>query len=121
MTTKRKYTPYTIPSAWKGDTLEKVTQKFDQSFIQAVTELADEETKRWGSKHGVAAVITNITLRNTDYFRTKRAQLRKRYLQLKTMEKNQRERQAQEQEVEAEFRKRCERQAQEQEVAAEFR
>lgn len=91
MTTKRKPTPYKIPTAWKGDTLQQMSKKFDKAFIKALEELAQEETERWGSQHGVAPVLTNLAMRNGAYFKEKRSQLRKRYNELKQQEKHQRE------------------------------
>ncbi|MFC7941642.1 hypothetical protein ACFUPZ_00125 [Microbacterium oxydans] len=91
MTTKRKPTPYVIPTAWKGDTLVKAQPLLDKAFDTALRELAAEEHARWGSQHGIGVVMMNVTLRNTKYFQEKRSQLRKRYNELKQQEKHQRE------------------------------
>lgn len=88
---RRKYTPHTIPTAWNGDTFTKVAHNFDTAFHQAVTEIAQEESERWGSKHGVAVVLTNLAINNSDHFRDLRARLRKRYKELKKQEKHQSE------------------------------
>lgn len=91
MGTKRKPTPYRIPTAWKGDTLQQMSKKFDKSFIKALEELAQEESERWGSRHGVAPVLMNLATRNGTYFKEKRSLLRKRYYELKQEEQDQHE------------------------------
>lgn len=88
---RRKYTPHKIPTAWKGDKTVKVAHNFDKAFHAAIKEIADEESQRWGSKHGVAPVLMNLAMNNSDHFRDLRARIRKRYNELKKQEKHQRE------------------------------
>lgn len=88
---RRKYTPWKIVTAWKGDVIAPLPIEVDSVFKQVIREIAAEETATWGSKHGDATIIMNLIVSDSDYVRGKRIQARNRYNELKREEKTKRE------------------------------
>lgn len=101
MTTRRKDTPYRIPSAWQGDKLKQYFLIWDTALMEAAQEIAKEETERWGARVSAAVLLTNILLHDKNpHFKQLKVELRRRYNLTKTKEKHQRE-QAYKEELEA--------------------
>lgn len=69
--------PWHLPSKVGGERMQKVTWKFPVSYIEALKELGAAESKRTGRKVALTTLIVDLSTYDSNFFRTKRSELRK--------------------------------------------
>lgn len=85
MTTRRKPSPFKLRLKKDGATLIKVGIKWDSRLKQAAQEIAEQQTKKYGTTIGIMTVVTNCLMYDPDSdpeIREVHVQLRQRYREL---------------------------------------
>jgi len=74
--------PWYKPHKKNGNELKNMTRKWDTMYIQAVTEIAAEESGKWGVTIAFATLNMNLSTQRSAYFTEVRRRLNERVTQL---------------------------------------